>query len=334
MEGKPLFRPLKIGPVILPGNILSAPLAGFSDRAHRETAIRFGAACALTEMVSAEALVRGSAKTLDLARPAENEVYPAIQIFTGSPETAAGACRLLAPLKPAFVDLNCGCPVPKVLKTGGGSALMGDPEMIGRIVAAMKGVLSCPVTVKIRSGLRSDSLTWREAALAAQEAGASLVTLHPRTAKQGYSGRADWALLAGLKDLLTVPVLGSGDLFTAEDVMKMLTETGIDGVMIARGGIGNPFIYKQTEELLVSGTVTTRPTPQERMAAALEHLERAFYYDPAPLAAREMRKHLCAYTKGLPHSAPVRAALVHGTSLDEYRLIFTDWFGNDNPSVL
>jgi len=285
-------------------------------------------------MVSAEALVRGNAKTLDLARPAVNETLPALQIFTGNPETAAGACRLLAPLAPVFIDLNCGCPVPKVLKSGGGSALMGDPELVGRIVRAMKRESPCPVTVKIRSGLRSDALTYREVALSAQEAGAAMVTLHPRTAKQGYGGKADWNLLAELKGLLTVPVVGSGDLYTAEEVQRMLSETGIDGVMIARGGIGNPFIYKQIKMLLTTGVPEGKPTARERMETALFHLERAFHYDPAPLAAREMRKHLCAYTKGIPHSAPVRAALVHGTSLEEYRSIFEVFFRDCGETAL
>lgn len=327
MSGDSLYRPLKIGAVVLDGNVLSAPLAGFSDRAHREMALRFGASCAVTEMVSAEALVRGNDKTLRLAEPAAPETRPAVQIFTGSPETAAGACRILAPLNPLFVDLNCGCPVPKIRKSGGGSALMGDPALIGRIVRAMTDTLTCPVTVKIRSGLAPGEMTWREAALAARDGGASMVTLHPRTAKQGYSGQADWTLLAGLKRLIDIPVLGSGDLYTAEDVRRMLAETGIDGVMIARGGIGNPFIYKEIRALLMDGQSLPPPSPEQRMSTALEHLERAFFYDPAPLAAREIRKHLCAYTRGIPHSAAVRAALVRGGSLDEYRQIFTGFFG-------
>jgi nifR3 family TIM-barrel protein len=327
----PLYHSLEIGGRSLSGNILCAPLASYSDRAFRHISVEWGADLTITEMVSSEALYRGSDRTRGILERADNEKKYAVQIFGSSPGAAAEAVRIISSYNPELIDLNCGCPVPKILKSGSGSALLEHPDRIGEMVRAMKENAGCPVTVKLRSGLRRGEPLFMKAAEAAEKAGASMLTLHPRFQKQGYGGTADWSLIAELKKSTSLPVLGSGDLLSPEDIRSMMTETGCDGVMIARGGIGNPFIFRLTRELLVEGTVRTETDIRLKMETAFHHLELAFHYNPGR-AAHEMRKHLCAYTRGLPASAQLRSELVHCEDLEEYRAVFTGYLGN-RPDV-
>ena len=310
--------------VILPGNIFLAPMAGFTDRSFRQICIENGADLCFTEMVSCEALVRDNGRTLNLAKPADNEKEYAVQIFSSNPESAAKASKQIIPLKPAFIDLNCGCPVPKIIKSGAGSALMKNPELIGEIVKAVKEESGLPVTVKIRSGWDVNSINYLEAAEIAQDAGAAMISLHPRTRSQGYSGKADWEKISILKKNASVPVTGSGDLFKPEDGIRMLSETGCDAVMIARGAVGQPDIFRNIKALAEEGD--KKPlNPEEKLETALRHFDLSVKYNGEKIACSEMKKHLCAYTKGMEGSANTRNRIVHCQNPDEYRQVLKDF---------
>ena len=310
--------------VILPGNIFLAPMAGFTDRSFRHICIENGADLCFTEMVSCEALVRDNERTLNLAKPADNEKKYAVQIFSSNPESAAKASKQILPLKPSFIDLNCGCPVPKIIKSGSGSALMKNPPLIGEIVKAVREESGLPVSVKIRSGWDAHSINYLEVAETAQRAGAALITLHPRTRSQGYSGKSDWEKIRNLKINASVPVAGSGDLFYPEDGIRMLTETGCDAVMIARGAVGHPDVFKNIKKL-AENKAQVPAAPRERLETALRHFDLSVKYNGEKIACSEMKKHLCAYTKGLEGSANVRNRIVHCQSPDAYRSVLRDF---------
>ena len=338
-----LYHPIKIGTLELEGNLFLAPVAGYTGRSFRSLCVEQGANFSFTELVSAEALYRNPGHyglghyglagadaaankiAVSLISRASNEKHYAVQLFAASPEAVYRAARLLAPLKPDAVDINAGCPVPKVVKNGAGSALMKDPAKIGKIVeAAVKAsgeVLgNAPVTIKMRSGWDSGSINYAECARIAAEAGAAMVSLHPRTRSQFYSGRSDWSHIANLASRLEIPVTGSGDLYAPEDAECMLHETGCAAVMFARGVMGNPFIFSNTRSLLETGAWGIAPL-SERMAAALRHLELLAEDSGERTACLEMRKQFCAYTKGLHGGASVRDRAVHAQTIADYRQI-------------
>jgi len=302
-------------------------MAGYTDAAFRAVCTDWGAPMCFTEMVSAEALARGSRKTEALLRRAPNEALIGFQIFAGSPASAAAAVKILSRLEPTVIDLNCGCSVPKVLKTGCGAALLRTPDAIRGIVEAMRQETALPVTVKLRSGWDDASRNFRDTAEAAVTAGASLVTLHPRTRAQGFTGKAQWEDITALAALLPVPVLGSGDLFTSEDVRRMLESTRCAGVMLARGAVGNPFLFREAMELLETGSAPPPADAGLRLETAYRHLTLMAAFVGERLACREMRKHCVAYTRGLSGSAAVRQAAVHADTLEEYRSIFAAYLG-------
>jgi nifR3 family TIM-barrel protein len=323
-------------------------VAGYSDRAFRAVCIEQGADFTYTELVSSEALARNPAHyglddsgrlvaelppPANILRRADNEKRYAIQLFGASPGMLYRAVLLLAPFHPQAVDLNCGCPVPKVVKTGAGSALMKDPGLLGRMVesavrASREALGEVPVTVKLRSGWDAASINYRECARIACNAGAALVALHARTRSQGYGGRADWSHIADLAALLPVPVAGSGDLFSPEDAERMLRETGCAAVMFARGAMGNPFIFSAVHSLLTEGF--WRPAdPVRRLRTGFRQLQLLAEDLGEPSACLEMRKQFCAYTKalgaggpGFPGAAALRNRLVRAETIDQYREIF------------
>ncbi len=343
----PLYHPVQIGQLVLPGNLFLAPVAGYSDRAFRSLCIECGASFTYTEMVSAEALLRNSDKTEQLMLRAPNERHYAVQLFGGEAARMAAAAKVALDLTGTeCIDINAGCPVPKIIKTGAGSALTRDPERLFEITRATvtavrewsgeKDKQPVPVTVKIRSGWDDSTITWKEAAAAALSAGAAAVTLHPRTRAQGYEGKSRWDLLSELATWVHetnpgIPVFGSGDLFNPEAAVQMLTETGCDGVMFARGAMGNPFIFKQAIELLATGEYHEIP-PQERMNAGWKELLLLVADSGEALACREMRKRFCAYSKGIEGGASMRAELVKAGTVDEYRLTLAQ-HGFEFPSV-
>ncbi len=321
-----LYHPVKIGSIQLNGNLFLAPVAGYSDRSFRSICVENGASFTYTEMVSAEALTRNNLKTEILMRRAENEKVYSVQIFGGEPERMAEAAEIvLEKTHCECIDINCGCPVPKIVKTGAGSALTQNPQMLKKVaeavVKATKG--RAAVTVKIRSGWDKNSITYKEAAAAALEAGVNAITMHPRTKAQGYEGKSDWSKLSELVKLAEgkVPVFGSGDLFSPEDAKKMLEETGVDGVMFARGAMGNPFIFTKTIELLTTGSYKEIPAA-ERLKTGFRELEMLSSDTNEKSACMEMRKRFCAYSKGISGGAELRQKTVHASSIQEYHTIF------------
>jgi len=322
-----LYRSVKIANLEIPGNLFLAPVAGYTDRAFRSICSELGADFAFTELVSAEALYRNCAKlpSNNLVKRGENEKLYAIQLFGGESESIYKAASLLAPLKPDALDINAGCPVPKVVKNGAGSALMKNPANLGRVVesavrASRESLGNIPVTIKIRSGWDSSSINYAECARIAVEAGAAMVSLHPRTRSQNYGGKSDWTLIADLTSRLSVPVTGSGDLYAPEDAQKMLKETGCAAVMFARGAMGNPFIFSAARSLLETGAWEPEPY-SARIEAAMRHLEMLAADIGERTACLEMRKQFCAYTKGVRGGAALRDRAVHAETINEYREI-------------
>ncbi len=332
--------------VHLEGNLFLAPVAGYSDRAFRALCVDGGANFTYTEMVSAEALVRGSDKTEVIMHRAENEQKYAVQIFGGDVDSMAKSVPLvLEKSNPDVIDINCGCPVHKIVKTGAGSALTKNPEQLFKIVnAVVKAALDAPnynssynnpipVTVKIRSGWDSNTITWKESALAAKEAGAGAITIHPRTRAQGYEGFSDWQILSDLVELMQnqenpIPVFGSGDVFTPEAARDMLAQTKCDGVMFARGAMGAPFIFQQTKELLLTGSY--EPIPFEKsILAGLKELRILCLDKGEELACKEMRKRFCAYTKGLEGGGSLRKDIVKAEKVQDYDNIFNALLSKD-----
>ena len=329
-----LYHPVKIGSLVVPGNIFLAPVAGYSDRAFRTVCIENGADMCYTEMVSAEALFRGSGKTENLLARAENEKIFAVQLFGGDEKSMYEATKIvLEKFKPSLIDINCGCPVPKIIKSGAGSALTRDPKRLFAIVGAASKACEdmapeVPVTCKIRSGWDSEHLTWCEAAEAAIDSGAKAITIHARTRAQGYEGKADWEILGQLVQFVAqknpgMPVFGSGDVFSPEDAARMLETTGCDGVMFARGAMGNPFIFGQTRSLLTSGNYG-EISLKLKMKTAMQEL-RALVQDAGEdIACREMRKRFCCYTKGLQNGAPIRSKIVQASCVADYEKIASE----------
>ena len=332
-----LYHPVKIGNVELKGNLFLAPVAGYSDAAFRSVCIENGACFTYTEMVSAEALVRKNLKTEILMRRACNEKAYSVQIFGGEPEIMEEAAHIV--LEKTYcevIDINCGCPVPKIIKTGAGSALTRDPDRLFKVAeAVVKAGAGVPVTVKIRSGWESKQMTWREAATAALEAGVSAITIHPRTRAQGYEGHSDWNIMKELVDLVHdwetregkgrhIPVFGSGDLFKPEDARLMLAQTGADAVMFARGAMGNPFIFRDATDLLTKGSYEPVP-PEERVRTGFAELERLVAETSEQHACLEMRKRFAAYSKGISGGAALRARIVHAATVADYKDIFANF---------
>ena len=330
-----LYHPVKIGNVELKGNLFLAPVAGYSDAAFRSVCIENGACFTYTEMVSAEALVRKNLKTEILMRRAYNEKAYSVQIFGGEPEIMAEAAYIvLEKTGCEVIDINCGCPVPKIIKTGAGSALTRDPDRLFKVAeAVVKAADGIPVTVKIRSGWESKQMTWKAAAEAALAAGVSAITIHPRTRAQGYEGHSDWGIMKELVEMVRewevregagrhVPVFGSGDLFKPEDAQRMLAETGADAVMFARGAMGNPFIFRDATSLLTQGSY--EPVPAEvRIKTGFAELERLAEETSEQHACLEMRKRFAAYSKGIQNGAALRAQIVHASTIQDYKNIFS-----------
>ena len=323
-----LYHPVKIGNVELKGNLFLAPVAGYSDAAFRSVCIENGASFTYTEMVSAEALVRKNLKTEILMRRACNEKAYSVQIFGGEPEIMAEAAHIvLEKTHCEVIDINCGCPVPKIIKTGAGSALTRDPDRLFKVAeAVVKAAGGVPVTVKIRSGWESKQMTWRAAAEAALDAGVSAITIHPRTRAQGYEGHSDWNIMKELVELVNgrVPVFGSGDLFKPEDAKAMLEQTGADAVMFARGAMGNPFIFRDATDLLTKGSYEPVP-PEERVKTGFAELERLVAETSEQHACLEMRKRFAAYSKGISGGAALRARIVHAATVADYKDIFSQF---------
>lgn len=298
----------RVGAVTLPNRVVSAPMAGITDRAFRDLAREMGCGLTWTEMISAQALVHGNRRTAEFLE-VSGEHPLAVQVFGSDPEILARAARLAAEAGADIVDLNMGCPTPKIVRNYEGAALMRDPEKAGRIVAAVAAAVPVPVTVKMRKGWDEDYPGAVELARVAAQAGAAAVTVHGRLRSEFFGGRADWDVIGAVKQAVDIPVIGNGDVKSGPDAARMLAETGCDAVMIGRAARGNPWVFKQVREYLETGRETPPPTPEERVAMALRHFELLIRYKGEDRAVREMRKHAAWYTRGLRVSARLRERL-------------------------
>jgi nifR3 family TIM-barrel protein len=290
---------LKIGNIEIAHNIILAPLAGITDQTFREICRRHGAGFAYSEMISAKSIVYDNANTKKLLDNAGEHNTPwAVQLFGHEPDVMAEALKRLEGVPFDAVDINMGCPVPKVVRNGEGAALMNDPQLAGRIVEASVKATVRPVTVKIRKGFSPAKGNAVEIARIAEANGASAVAVHGRTRDQMYSGHADWDIVAEVKGAVKIPVIGSGDIFSYEDALRRLEESGCDGIMAARGALGNPWIFSGKQ-----------PDLDERIKVALEHLRLTVLHKGGHVGIQEMRKHLSWYVKGLPGAAAVRVKI-------------------------
>ncbi|MGB8658560.1 MAG: tRNA dihydrouridine synthase DusB [Candidatus Zixiibacteriota bacterium] len=316
---------MKIGNLILSGKVILAPLSGVADTPFRLLAKRFGAGLVYTEMISAEGLMRGNTGSLRLLYFRDEERPIGVQIFGANPESMASACPSIDRLKPDLIDLNFGCPVKKVVQKNGGAALLKDLRLLEKIVSAVTRSSRLPVTVKTRSGWDQNNLVAVQVAKIAENYGASAVTVHPRTQKDGYSNRADWDLIAQVKKEVNIPVIGSGDIFSPEDAKEMLDHTGCDAVMIGRGALGNPWIFSRTNRFLESGELLPEPSSEERMRVCLEHIALSVKEKGEYAGLITMRKHLIWYTKGMPRAKELRQQVFGLETLDQVKDAFQEY---------
>lgn len=283
-----------------------APMAGVSDRAFRELCVSFGAAYTVTEMVSSKGLVMGDKKSAQLLTLGEGEKTAGAQIFGDDPEIMAQSAVKCLEFKPDIIDINMGCPAPKVAMNGGGASLMKNPQLAGEIVKAVSSAVPVPVTVKIRKGWDDNSVNAVELAEILEKNGAAAITVHGRTRKQMYSGTVDYDIIKKVKQAVSVPVIGNGDITSEQSAAIMLEKTGCDAVMIGRGAFGNPWIFQQVNAYLSECRVIPPPSINEKMAVMLRHISKMIEYKGEYTAMREARHHAAYYTKGLRGGAKFR----------------------------
>jgi nifR3 family TIM-barrel protein len=308
---------MKIGNVNINGNVVLAPMAGVTDLPFRLLCKENGCGYLYTEMVSAKAILYNNKNTEALLTVTEGENPIAVQLFGSDPQIMADMAKRLEERPFDVIDVNMGCPVPKVVNNGEGSALMKDPVLVGKIVEAMANAVKKPVTVKIRAGFNSQSINAPEIAHIIEESGGAAVAVHGRTREQYYSGKADWDVIAQVKANVKIPVIGNGDIQNGQDAVEMMNRTGCDGVMIGRGARGNPWIFGQINEYLASGKEMTPPSMQEIHDMILRHARMLIEAKGEYTGIREMRKHFAWYTAGMKHASGLRNEVNHVESYAE-----------------
>lgn len=293
-------------------------MAGVTDRAYRRLVTRFGPGLMFTEMVSAMAITYRNRRTLEMLELAPDEGPTAIQLFGHLPEVMAEAAVVAAGFHPVAIDINMGCPTPKVVKNGDGAALLLQPDLCGEIVRAVtRAVAPLPVTVKIRKGWDEQHVTALEVAIAVAEAGAAAVTVHGRTREMFYTGRADWEIIRQVKESVDIPVIGNGDVTTPEGAAAMLRETGCDAVMIGRGALGNPWLVQRVDHYLKTGELLPEPSLEEKVLMAVEHLHLLVAEKGEEIGVPEMRKHASWYLRGVRGANRIREGLHHARTMAE-----------------
>lgn len=310
---------MKLGRWELAANAMLAPMAGVTDRAMRELCRRFGAVATVGEMVSSKGLVQGSKKSAVLMEIGENEMPSAIQLFGDEPEAMARAAVLAQEYHPAWLDINMGCPAPKIAGNNSGSALMKNPELASRIIRAVKAESSIPVTVKFRKGWDEDHVNAVEFALMAEASGADAVAVHGRTRKQMYAPPVDWEIIRNVKEAVSIPVIGNGDVVSPETAKALYEASGCDLVMIGRGALGTPWLFSQVTQYLTTGRYDPAPTLEERMALMVEHITMAVGYKGEYVASHEARKQCGWYISGVRGAAQLRRAAGELQSLDDVK---------------
>lgn len=313
-------QPFKISDIVFDTPFILAPLAGITDRSMRSLCLEQGASFVYTEMVSGKGLWYGDRKSRDLLVPGPHEKGRlGIQVFGKDPEIMEFTASSLKDSDNLILDLNAGCPVPKIVKNGEGSALIKDPDLLYDVVCAMVKAAGKPVTVKFRMGFARGENTAVETAKAAEAAGAAAITVHGRTREQYYEGEADWDVIAQVKDSVKIPVIGNGDVNSGEDAVAMLRETGCDGVMIARGALGNPWIFRDAAALWRGEDKPPAPTVEDRVKMLLRHLDMVAADKGEGIAVREIRKHVGWYIKGIRGASYIKREVTSITDIELMR---------------
>ena len=309
---------INIGNVALSSNVIMAPMAGVTDTAYRVLLKEQGAGLTCTEMVSAKGIFYKNKNNKMILQTAPDEHPVAVQLFGSDPVIMASMAERIAE-DFDIIDVNMGCPVPKIVNNGEGSALMKTPELAGRILSTMVRVLSKPVTVKFRKGFDDRHVNAVEFAKMAEQSGVSAITIHGRTRSQMYAGNADWDIIRAVKEAVSIPIFGNGDIFTPEDAKRMMDETGVDGVAIARGAKGNPWLIRRSIHYLETGELLPEPELSEKKEMMIRHAELMVEYKGERIAIQEMRKHLAWYTAGIPGSAKLRSEMNSLNTLEELK---------------
>ena len=311
-----------IGNVVLDSPLMLAPMAGVTDLPFRLLCKEQGCSLVCTEMVSAKAILYKNKNTRELLQVRKEEHPVAVQLFGSDPAIMAEIAAQVAEGPYEIIDINMGCPVPKIVNNGEGSALMKNPRLAEEILKAMVKAVKKPVTVKFRKGFYNGEASAVEFAKMAEASGVAAVTVHGRTREQYYSGKADWEIIRQVKEAVSIPVIGNGDIFEPEDAVRMMKETGCDGVMIARGVKGNPWIFSRTKSLLETGITPPKPSIEEIRAMILRHGKMLVEYKGERVGIREMRGHMAWYTTGLPHSAALRNEINQAETLEDMEKLF------------
>lgn len=318
---------LRIGSLELKNNCILAPMAGVTDLPFRILCSEMGAGMVCMEMVSAKAISYNNKNTVDLLKVEESERPASLQLFGSEPELIGEVVKKIDHRNYDVLDFNMGCPVPKVVNNGEGSALMKNPDLAFRIMEQLVKNSTKPVTVKFRKGFDSEHINAVEIAKAAEAAGVDAVAVHGRTRAQYYSGEADWDIIRQVKEAVSIPVIGNGDVTSPEKAKALIDRTGCDGIMIGRGAEGNPWIFRQVVSYLKTGEILDPPSPAEKKALAIRHAELMLKYKGEHIAIQEMRKHLAWYTAGMPNSSRFRGRINTMTTMGELLEGVSEIFG-------